>query len=95
MLARKKYSKSALKRWQKDKSKSPISNRSAKLRLRDNDSIVCAMESVRSGRMGVNQAARTHSIPTTTLKDRLAGTVKYGNKSGPEPYLPLEEEELV
>ena len=85
-----------MKRWQKDKSKSPVSNRSAKLRLWDNDSIVCAMEAVQYVRMGVNQAARTHSFPTTTLKDRLAGRVKHGKKSRPEPYLtPQEEEELV
>ena len=42
------------------------------------------------------QAARAHSILTTTLKDRLAGRVKHGKKPGPEPTLtPQEEEELV
>ena len=40
MPPRKKYSESALKCWQKDKSKSPVS---AKLRLWGNDSMVCAM----------------------------------------------------
>ena len=96
MPARKKRSESALKRWQKNKSKFPLSNRPDKLRQWDNESIVCAMEAVRSGRMGVNQAARVHSIPTTTLKDRLAGRVKHGKRSGPEPYLtPQEEEELA
>ena len=54
------------------------------------------MEAVRSGSMGVNQAARVHSIPNTILKDRLAGRVKHGKRSGPEPYLtPQEEEELA
>ena len=58
--------------------------------------MVCTMEAVRFGRMGINQAARVHSVPTTTLKDRLAGRVKYGKRSGPEPYLtPQEEEELA
>ena len=47
-------------------------------------------------RMGTYQAATAHSIPITTLKDRLAGTVKHGKKSGPEPYFtPQEGEQLV
>ena len=56
--------------------------------------MIQAMEAVRSGKMGVNQAARAHSVPPTTLKDRLSGRVKHGRKSGPEPYLIFEEEEL-
>ena len=57
---------------------------------------ICAMEAVQSGRMGINQAARAHSILTITLKDRLAGRGKHGKNSGPEPYLtPQEEEEFV
>ena len=35
--------------------------------------MVQAMEAVRSGRMGTNQAARAHNVPPTTLKDRLSG----------------------
>ena len=46
MPATKKCSESALKHWQKDKSKSPLSNRPTKLRLWDNESMVCAMEAV-------------------------------------------------
>ena len=35
--------------------------------------MVQAMEAVRSGRLGTNQAARVHNVPPTTLKDRLSG----------------------
>ena len=54
--------------------------------------MVQAMEAVRSGKMGQNQAAKTYDVPRTTLKDRLSGRVKHGKKSGPEPYLTTEEE---
>ena len=41
----------------------------------DDDSMVEAMEVVKSGRLGVNRAR-------TTLTNRLAGRVKHGTKSG-------------
>ena len=94
MPARKKRAESALKHWKKGKENaSPKStNRPAKLKQWDNDSMVHAMEAVRSGKMGQNQAAKTYDVPRTTLKDRLSGRVKHGKKSGPEPYLTTEEE---
>ena len=64
-------------------------------KLRDNESMINAMEAVKSGNMGVNQAAREHGIPCTTLKDRLSGRVEHGKKSGPKPYLTSQEDELA
>ena len=55
-----------------------------------------AMEAVKNGEMGINRAAEEYNVPRTTLKDRLAGRVKHGSKSGPDPYLTSsEEDELV
>ena len=55
-----------------------------------------AIDAVKSGRMGINQAALEYAIPSTTLKDRLAGRVIYGIKMGAKPYLSnQEEQELV
>ena len=34
-----------------------------------------------------------YNLPRTTLKDRLAGRVKNGSKSGPDPYLTSSEED--
>ena len=93
MPARKKRSESALKRWAKDKQNcSPKStNRPAKRKQWSDESMLQAIEAVRLGMMGTNQAARAHGVPPTTLKDRLAGRVKHG-----APYLTAEEEnELV
>ena len=46
--------------------------------------------------MGVNRAALEFNVPCTTLKDRLAGRVLHGTRSGPKPYLTSQEEkELV
>ena len=52
-------------------------------------SMVEAMEAVKSGRLGVNRAAKEYNVPRTTLKDRIAGSVKHSSKSGPDPYLTL------
>ena len=58
--------------------------------------MVEAMDTVKSDRLGVNRAAEEYNIPRTTLKDRLAGRVKPGTKSGPDPHLTLSKEtELV
>jgi len=51
-----------------------------------------AMEAVRSGSAGMNEAARMHGVPPTTLKDRMSGKIKHGTKSGPQRYLNDEEE---
>ena len=55
-----------------------------------------ALKAVAEGRMGVNRAALEYGVPRTTLKDRVAGRVQHGCKSGRSPYLTQEEEqELV
>ena len=41
----------------------------------------------------VNKAARDHSIPPTTLKDRISGRVQNGMKSGPRACMSKEEED--
>jgi len=47
---------------------------------------VKAIEVVKSGRMGVNRAAREYGIPKTTMKDRLFRKVQHGRKLGSKPY---------
>ena len=58
----------------------------------DENSMVCAMEAVKSGELRVNQVAKQFGAPTTTLKDRISGRVKHRRNPGPEPYLTTEEE---
>jgi len=54
-----------------------------------------ALKAVAEG-MGVNRADMEYGVPRTTLKDRVAGRVQHGCKSGTSPYLtPEEEQELV
>ena len=50
-----------------------------------------AMNAVAEGEMSINRAALEFGVPPTTLKDRIAGRVVHGSKSGPKPY---HEEEL-
>ena len=72
------------------------SNRPIKLRSWSNDSMVQAMDAVKSGLLGVNRAALEYGVPKTTLKDRIAGRVSHGTNIGSKPYLSKkEEEELV
>ena len=51
-----------------------------------------AMEEAMSGRMSANKAADVHGVPRSTLKDRLSGRVKHGQKPGPRPYREQSEE---
>ena len=53
-----------------------------------------AMKAVQAG-SGINQAARDHGVPCSTLKDRISGKVELGRKPGPQSYLSkVEEHEL-
>jgi len=54
--------------------------------------MVKAMQAVKYGKIGVNRATKECAV---TLKDRLSGKVQHGRKSGPKPYLSLDEEEPV
>ena len=49
------------------------------------------MKAVETGSL-INQAALDHGVPPTTLKDRLSGRVKHGDKPGPKQYLNSEKE---
>ena len=73
MPASKKRSESALSRWgtSMQTSLDSRSNRPAKYRKWDDEAMIQAIEAVKSGKMSINQAARAHSVPSTTLKDRL------------------------
>ena len=74
----------------------PLPTARKKLRSWSDDSMQAAIDAVKSGRMGVNRAALEFGVPRTTLKDRIAGRVVHGTRSGPKPYLtPQEEKELA
>ena len=60
----------------------------------DNDSMLLAMEAVKSGKLGVNEASRTYGLPSTTLKDRMRGRVVHGTNPGPRPFLDEQEEKF-
>ena len=94
MPGRTKRSQSATKAWgsRKKNDSSPRSNRPSKLKQWNDEDMLLAIEAVRSGKMGTNEAARAHSVPPSTLKDRLSGRVKHGSKPGPSPYLTAKEE---
>ena len=56
--------------------------------------MLAALKAVEEGQL-VNQVARDHGIPKTTLKDRVSGRVTHGTNPGPTPYLStVEEDEL-
>ena len=61
------------------------SNRPIKLRSWSNDSMVQAVDAVKSGLLSVNRAALEYGVPT--LKDRIAGRVSHGTNIGSKPYL--------
>ena len=50
-----------------------------------------ALKAVSEG-LGINQAARDHNVPRTTLRDRVSGRVKHGTKPCPSSYLNATEE---
>ena len=55
-----------------------------------------AVEAIKEGTLGLNEASRSYQVPRSTLRDRITGRVMHGKKSGPKPYLSSEEEkELV
>ena len=96
MPARNKKAEAAYKVWEKRKEKRVSSNRPRKLKSWSNESMLLAMKAVRDGTMGANLAAKTFSVPPSTLKDRLSGRVKHGTNPGLAPYLDAaEEKELV
>lgn len=51
-----------------------------------------ALAEVEKG-LSIRTVAEMYGIPKSTLHDHVSGKVAYGAKSGPDPYLDLEEEE--
>ena len=90
-MPKRKRTEAARKGWKKRNSsdgKTPVKRR----KQWDDDSMVEAMDAVKSGRLGVNRAADEYDVPRTTLKDRLAGRVEHRTKSGQQSYLTFSEE---
>ena len=71
MPARKKKAEAAAKSWEKRKTKSSPINRPKKLKGWSDESMIQAMQAVKDGTMSANMAARTYSVPPSTLKDRV------------------------
>ena len=88
-----KRSRSAKSAWEgrkkcklgKENASPPDTRREKKLKQWSNESMIKAMDAVRCGQMGVNQAAEQFCVPKTTLKDRLSRRVEHGSKNGPAP----------
>ena len=67
-------------------------NRSSKRKLWSEDQMTAALNAVLKDGISGNNAADSHGIPRSTLKDRLSGRVIHGVKPGPRPYLTSNEE---
>ena len=70
----------------------PVSNRPKKLHQWSKELMAKALDSVASGKMGVNRAAIEFNVPCMSFKDRVAGRVHDGCNMGPKQYLTYEEE---
>ena len=49
-------------------------------------------KAVIDGKMGVNRVADQYGVPRSTLKDGVSA--RHGARSGPQPYLSYEEEDV-
>lgn len=58
----------------------------------DSANLKYAMQAVEEGR-SVRRAAEMYNIPKSTLHDHVRGRIAFGARSGPDPYLTVEEEE--
>ena len=58
----------------------------------ENVSMQNALKAVDKGEP-VRRAAELYNVPRSTLFDRVTGKVVHGARSGPQPYLSIEEEE--
>ena len=56
--------------------------------------LVNAMLAVDKG-VSLRRAAEMYKIPRSTLHDHVSGKIALGARSGPDPYLSVEEEELA
>ena len=58
----------------------------------DNVALINAMKAVESG-LSYKDAKDMYNVPISTLHDYVTGKVPVGSRSGPKPYLSVEEEE--
>ena len=58
----------------------------------ENVSMQNALKAVDKGE-SIRRAAELYNVPRSTLYDRVSGKVMHGARSGPQPYLSVEEEE--
>lgn len=58
----------------------------------DGTSLMNAMAAVENG-TSIRRAAEIYNIPKSTLHDHVTGKIYFGARSGPNPYLTIEEEE--
>ena len=56
------------------------------------DGLSLALKGLEEG-MSYRRVSEMYNIPRATLHDHVSGKVKFGARSGPEPYLNIEEEE--
>ena len=56
------------------------------------DGLSLALKGLEEG-MSYRRVSEMYNIPCATLHDHVSGIVKFGARSGPEPYLNIEEEE--
>jgi len=68
------------------------SNRPKSYKQWSEESMLGALRATAEG-MGINRAATEFGVPKSTLKDRVAGRVQHGCKSGKVPYLTSSEEQ--
>ena len=57
-----------------------------------NDSMLAAMEAVRTSKMSISVAANRFNVPRKTLDDRLKGRVQHGTHPGVSIVLTVQEE---
>lgn len=58
----------------------------------DEVNMMNAMLAIERGN-SLRQAAEMYQVPKSTLFDHVSGKVAFGARSGPDPYLTMEEEE--
>ena len=73
MTGERKRADAAKNGWGKRRAEPEAGSRPNKLKQWSNESMNGALEAVKGGLMGINQASRNFGVPRTTLRDRLSG----------------------
>ena len=74
MSGKRKRANAAKKGWGKRRAEPEAGSRPKKLKQWSDESMKGALEAVKSGLMGVNQASMNFGVPRTTLRDWSSGT---------------------